>query len=51
MFNKVEERLINAYVVLIMGNRRILEDAPINLRSEIELRIAEKEVEILQAGE
>ena len=47
MFTKVEERIINAYVVLIMANRRTIEDAPVNLREEIEIRIAEKEIDIL----
>ena len=47
MFTKVEERIINAYVVLIMANRRVIEDAPANLQSEILIKIAEKELEIL----
>ena len=47
MYTKIEERIINAYVVLIMAGRRTIEDAPVNLQEEIQIRIAEKELEIL----
>ena len=47
MYDKVEERLINAYVVLVMAERNNLYDAPENLRDEIKIRIAQKEVEKL----
>lgn len=47
MFTKVDEKIINAYVILIMANRRNIEEAPEHLKSEIELRIAERELEVL----
>ena len=47
MFTQVQERIINAYVTLIMADRRTIQEAPEELREEIQIRIAEKELEVL----
>lgn len=44
---KLQERLVNAYVVLIMAEKKTLEDAPEAIREYIQISIAEKEIEIL----
>ena len=44
----VDEKLINAYVTLVMGGRRTLEQVPEKYRAETELRVAEKTVTILE---
>lgn len=48
MWNKVDEKLINAYVVLVMASRKTLEEVPEKYRTEVEIRIAEKTIEILE---
>ena len=48
MFTKVEERIIECYVVLILANRRTIEQAKESLREEIELRIAERTIDLLE---
>lgn len=43
----IEQKLINAYVVLLLGEKRTLEDVPKNLRQEVKIRKAEREIETL----
>ncbi len=45
--NKINELRINAYVVLVMAERKKLEDVPKKYRDEVEVRIAEKTLEVL----
>ena len=55
---KIQERLINAYTVLVMAGRKSLLDVPetmvtlgdgtqSTMRAEVEIKIAEKTIEIL----
>jgi hypothetical protein len=56
MWSKVDEMLINAYVVLVMANRATFDSndksgkriVPEKYRAEVEIRIAEKTIDILQ---
>lgn len=43
----VQRRLVNNFAILIMAGRRTMEDVPEELKVEVELRIAEIEVEKL----
>lgn len=54
----VQQRLVNAYATLVMGNRRTIEEVPeteweltdgttTTLRAEVEMEIAEREIAIL----
>lgn len=44
---KLQKRLVNAWAILILAERRELEEAPEELQNEIEIRKAEIEVEKL----
>lgn len=55
---KIEEKLINAYTVLVLAGRRTLEQVPgtavtladeteSTMRAEVEIEVAERTVEIL----
>lgn len=44
----LEEKLIDAYVVLRLANRKTASEVPFKLREEVEVRKAEKEIEILE---
>ena len=48
MWTKIDEKLINAYAVLVMAKRKTLEDVPEKYRIEVEIRIAEKTISILE---
>jgi hypothetical protein len=43
----IQERLVNAYVVLVMAGRKKLSDVPVELQNKVEIRIAEKTINIL----
>jgi hypothetical protein len=43
----IQERLMNAYVILVMAGRKELSDVPVELQNEVEIRIAEKTINIL----
>lgn len=43
----LQKRLVNAWAILVMADRRDLKDAPESLQGEIEIRVAEIEVEKL----
>jgi hypothetical protein len=43
----MEEKLINAYTILIMAKRKTLNDVPENLRESVEIKIAERTIEVL----
>lgn len=47
MWTKKDELLINAYVTLVLAKRRTLEQVPEKYREEVEIRIAEKTIEVL----
>lgn len=44
MMTKVQLRLINAYAILIMAERRTINDVPVGLQEAVNIRIAEIEV-------
>lgn len=48
MWTNLDNKLIDAYVILIMGNRRTIDDVATKYKSEVELRIAEKTITILE---
>ena len=43
----IETKLVNAYAILIMAGRKTINDVREDLQDEVELRIAEIEVEKL----
>lgn len=45
---KLQLKLIDAYVILILAERKDILDAPIELKEAIEIKIAEKTIEILE---
>lgn len=56
----VQEKLINAYTVLVLANRKTIEEVPetpvllddgseSTIRAEVEIKVAEKTIEVLTA--
>lgn len=43
----IEQKLIDAYTVLVLAERKILEEVPEKLRNEVEIKVAERTIEIL----
>jgi len=43
----LQTRLINAYAILILAGKKKIEDVPEILRTEVEIKVAEIEVEKL----
>jgi hypothetical protein len=46
-WTKKDNMIMDAYVILIIGGRRTLEQADVKYHEEIKLRIAEKTLELL----
>lgn len=44
----IEKKLIEAYTVLVMAKRKDIIDVPENLRDEVEIKIAEKTIMVLE---
>lgn len=44
---KIQEMLINAYTTLILAERKIIDEVPADIKSEIEIKVAEKTIEML----
>ena len=45
--NIIEQKLIEAYAVLVLAEKRTLEEVPEKLRSAVEIKVAERTIEIL----
>jgi hypothetical protein len=45
--SKLQERLVNAYSTLVLAGVREIEEVPENLRAYVEIKIAEREIEVL----
>lgn len=46
-FTIIEQKLIEAYAVLVLAEKKTIEEVPEKLRSTIEIKVAEKTIEIL----
>ena len=44
----IEEKLIEAYAVLILANRKSISDVPEKLREEVDIKIAERTIMVLE---
>ena len=42
----IDEKLIDAYVVLVLAERKTIEEVPEKYREEVEIRKAEKTIEV-----
>lgn len=47
----IRERLINAYVVLVLAKKKEIREVPEHLMADVEIKVAEKEVEVLSVTE
>lgn len=45
--NIIDEKLIDAYVVLVLAERKTIEEVPEKYREEVEIRKAERTIEVL----
>jgi len=43
----IEQKLIAAYAVLVLAEKKTLEQVPEKLRGEVEIKVAEKTIEVL----
>lgn len=43
----IEQKLIDAYTVLVSAERMGIEEVPEKLRAEVEIKVAERTIEIL----
>lgn len=43
----IQQKLIDAYVIVVMAGRKKIEEVPEDFRSEVEIKVAEKTIEIL----
>lgn len=46
-FTIIEQKLISAYTVLVLAEVKNIEEVPENLRSNVEIKVAERTIEIL----
>ena len=47
----IDEKLTDAWTVLVMANRRAIEKVPEKYRQEVEIRKAERTIEVLGGDE
>ena len=47
MWTIIDEKLIDAYVVLVLAERKTIEEVPEKYRKEVEIRKAERTIEVL----
>lgn len=45
--NIIDEKLIDAYTVLVLAGRKTIEEVPEKYRQEVEIRKAERTIEVL----
>lgn len=43
----IDEKLIDAYVVLVLAERKTIEEVPEKYKEEVEIKVAEKTIEVL----
>jgi len=43
----IELKLIDAYIILVLAEKRTIEQVPEKLRAEVEIKVAERTIEIL----
>lgn len=49
--NIIDEKLIDAYTVLVLAERKTIEEVPEKYREEVKIRKAERTIEILGGDE
>lgn len=47
MWTIIDEKLIDAYTVLVLAERKTIEEVPKKYREEVEIRKAERTIEVL----
>lgn len=47
----IDEKLIDAYTVLVLAERKTIEEVPKKYREEVEIRKAERTIEVLGGDE
>ena len=47
MWTIIDEKLIDAYTVLVLAERKTIEEVPEKYREEVEIRKAERTIEVL----
>ncbi len=45
--NIIDEKLIDAYVILVLAERKTIDEVPKKYREEVEIRKAERTIEVL----
>ena len=48
--NIIDLKLIDAYTVLVLAERKTIEEIPEKYRSEVEIKVAERTIEVLDNG-
>lgn len=43
----IEQKLIDAYTVLVLAEKKTINDVPERLRQEVEIKVAERTIEVL----
>ena len=44
----IDEKLIDAYTVLVLAERKTIEEVPEKYRNEVEIKVAERTIEVLE---
>jgi len=46
----IDLKLIDAYTVLVLAERKTIEEVPEKYRQEVEIKVAERTIEVLENG-
>lgn len=49
MWTIIDEKLIDAYTVLVLAKRKTIEEVPKKYRSEVDIKVAERTIEVLSS--
>lgn len=44
----IDDKLIDAYVVLVLAERKTIEEVPDKYKNEVEIKVAERTIEVLE---